>query len=104
FLSGSILILAVILPYVHARVHKALVESLTTRRVRDSLSTELESERTRLQEVNEALDKETSEKLRAQQGELLIAQKLRMHFERTPLAVLEWDRECHITAWNPAAE
>ncbi len=104
FLSGSILILAVILPYVHARVHKALVESLTTRRTRDSLSTELESERTRLQEVNEALAEETSEKLRAQQRELLAAQKLRMHFERTPLAVLEWDRESKIIAWNPAAE
>ena len=45
FLSGSILILAVILPYVHARVHKALVESLTTRRVRDTLYTELDGER-----------------------------------------------------------
>ncbi len=104
FLSGSILILAVILPYVHARVHRALVESLTTRRVRDTLSTELESERGRLQEVNDALAEETSAKLRAQQSELLAAQKLRMHFERSPLAVLEWDRECTITAWNPAAE
>ncbi|HEX7465240.1 MAG TPA: EAL domain-containing protein, partial [Usitatibacter sp.] len=55
-------------------------------------------------EVNEALAEETSEKLRAQQRELLAAQKLRMHFERTPLAVLEWDRECRIIAWNPAAE
>jgi diguanylate cyclase (GGDEF)-like protein/PAS domain S-box-containing protein len=104
FLSGSILILAVILPYVHARVHKALVDSLTTRRARESLSTELESERNRLQEVNVALAEETSEKLRAQQSELLAAQKLRMHFERTPLAVLEWDRHARITAWNPAAE
>ncbi len=104
FLSGSILILAVILPYVHARVHKALVDSLTTRRVRDSLSSELESERSRLQEANDALAEETNAKLRAQQRELLAAQKLRMHFERTPLAVMEWDRETHITAWNPAAE
>src|SRR5258708_9525495 len=104
FLSGSILILAVILPYVHARVHRALVESLTTRRVRDTLSTELESERGRLQEVNDALAEETSAKLHAQQSELLAAQKLRMHFERSPLAVLEWDPECTIPAWHPAAE
>jgi diguanylate cyclase (GGDEF)-like protein/PAS domain S-box-containing protein len=104
FLSGSILILAVILPYVHARVHKALVESLTTRHVRDTLSTELESERTRLSEANQALAAQTSERMKAQQSELLAAQKLRMHFERTPLAVLEWDRELRITAWNPAAE
>jgi diguanylate cyclase (GGDEF)-like protein/PAS domain S-box-containing protein len=104
FLSGSILILAVILPYVHARVHRALVESLTTRRSRDTLSTELTSERDRLSEVNEALADETSERMKAQQGEQLAAQKLRMHFERTPLAVLEWDLEQRITAWNPAAE
>ena len=41
---------------------------------------------------------------RAQHGEQLAAQKLRMHFERTPLAVVEWDRMLRITAWNPAAE
>jgi len=104
FLSGSILMLAVILPYIHARVHKALVDSLTTQRVRETLSTALESERTRLQEVNEALAEETSRKLRAQQNEMLAAQKLRIHIERTPLAVLEWDRGQRITAWNPAAE
>jgi len=27
-----------------------------------------------------------------------------MHFERTPLGVIEWDRNQRITAWNPAAE
>ncbi len=104
FLSGSILILAVILPYVHARVHKALVESLTTRRHRETLSTELRSERSRLAEVNEALAEETSERVRAQRDEKAAAQKLRIHFERTPLAVLEWDTRGRITAWNPAAE
>jgi diguanylate cyclase (GGDEF)-like protein/PAS domain S-box-containing protein len=104
FLSGSILILAVILPYVHARVHRALVDSLTTRRSRDTLSSELTSERDRLMEVNEALAEETSERMKAQQSEQLAAQKLRMHFERTPLAVLEWDLQQRITAWNPAAE
>ena len=38
FLSGLILVLAAMLPYVHERVHKALVESLNTRRARESLS------------------------------------------------------------------
>jgi hypothetical protein len=92
FLSGMILILAMVLPYVHARVHRALVESLTTRKARESLFTELESERSRLERVNEALVEEHAERLKAQQGELLAAQKLRMHFESTPLAVVEWDR------------
>jgi diguanylate cyclase (GGDEF)-like protein/PAS domain S-box-containing protein len=43
-------------------------------------------------------------RLKAQQAELLSTQKLRMHVARTPLAVIEWDRERRVTAWNPAAE
>ena len=31
-------------------------------------------------------------------------QKLRIHFEHTPLAVIEWDLEFRVTAWNPSAE
>ena len=31
-------------------------------------------------------------------------QKLRMHFENTPLAVVEWDMEFRVAAWNPSAE
>ncbi|MBC8022547.1 MAG: EAL domain-containing protein [Burkholderiales bacterium] len=104
FLSGVILILAAMLPYVHERVHRALVESLTTRHARESLSTELVEERTRLRQANAALREETTERRKAQEGELLAAQKLRLHFERTPLAVLEWDLQQRVTAWNPAAE
>ena len=104
FLSGLILLLAGGLPYLHERVHKALVDSLNTRRARELLDTELVTERSRLQEVNEALAEEMNERARAEQSERLAAQKLRMHFERTPLAVIEWDLRARITAWNPAAE
>src|SRR5687767_7279519 len=104
FLSGVILLLAGGLPYVHALVHRSLVESLTTRRARDSLSHELADERSRLQEANLALAEEMVGRLKAQEGELVAGQKLRMHFERTPLAVIEWDHQQRITAWNPAAE
>jgi len=104
FISGIILVLAMVLPYVHARVHRALVESLTIRRARESLTTELEGERQRLERVNASLVEEHAERLKAQEGQLLAAQKLRMHFESTPLAVVEWDRRGHATAWNPAAE
>ena len=104
FISGVILVLAGMLPYVHAVVHRGLVESLTTRRAREALTSELATERYRLQEVNEVLAEEMAGRLRAQENELLAAQKLRMHFERTPLAVLEWDPRLRITAWNPAAE
>jgi PAS domain S-box-containing protein len=31
-------------------------------------------------------------------------QKLRMHIEETPLAVVEWDLDFRVAAWNPAAE
>ena len=31
-------------------------------------------------------------------------QKLRMHFEKTPLAVVEWDLDFRVAAWNPSAE
>jgi two-component system, cell cycle sensor histidine kinase and response regulator CckA len=31
-------------------------------------------------------------------------QKLRIHFEHTPLAVVEWDLQFRVTAWNPSAE
>jgi diguanylate cyclase (GGDEF)-like protein/PAS domain S-box-containing protein len=104
FLSGLILVLAAMLPYVHERVHKALVESLNTRRARESLSGELDVERKRLKQANAALREESVERRKAQEGELLAAQKLRIHFERTPLAVMEWGPDCRITAWNPAAE
>ena len=104
FISGVILLLACCLPYVHGLVHRSLVESLAMRHARDSLSAQLNDERTRLQEANLALAEEMIVRLRAQQGELVAGQKLRMHFERTPLAVIEWDHQQRITAWNPAAE
>ena len=31
-------------------------------------------------------------------------QKLRIHFDHTPLGVVEWDLEFRVTNWNPAAE
>jgi diguanylate cyclase (GGDEF)-like protein/PAS domain S-box-containing protein len=104
FLSGFILILTIILPFVHASVYRGLVESLSVRRLKEHLTAQLAAERGRLQEVNEALAEEMLERLKAQQSELAAAQKLRIHFERTPLAVIEWDRAHKITAWNPAAE
>jgi len=104
FLSGAILLLAGVLPFVHEKVNRALVDSLALRRERAVLSLELDDERSRLQQANEALADEMLGRLKAQQAELLAAQKLRMHVERTPLAVIEWDREHRITDWNPAAE
>jgi len=104
FLSGAILLLAGVLPYVHDQLNRALVGSLAARQDKDALAGELEVERARLQQANDALAEEMVGRLKAQQAELIAAQKLRMHVERTPLAVIEWDREHRVTAWNPAAE
>jgi diguanylate cyclase (GGDEF)-like protein/PAS domain S-box-containing protein len=104
FLSGALLLLAIVLPYVHSRVNLALAEALAVRGERALLSRELDVERDRLQEANEALAEEMVARLKAQQSELLSTQKLRMHVARTPLAVIEWDRERRVMAWNPAAE
>ncbi|QJR12181.1 hypothetical protein DSM104443_03266 [Usitatibacter rugosus] len=103
-LSGLVLLLALVLPYIHTKVHGALVESLTTARVLVNRDSELESERNKLQQAMDALAGEMVERLKAQQQELLTAQKVRMHFERTPLGVIEWDRQFRVIAWNPAAE
>ncbi len=104
FLSGAILLLAGVLPYVHEKLNRALVDSLAARQDRAALASELEIERQRLQQANDALAEEMVGRLKAQQGELIAAQKVRMHVERTPLAVIEWDRDHRVTAWNPAAE
>ena len=32
------------------------------------------------------------------------AQRLRVHLEHTPLGVIEWDRNFHVTSWNSSAE
>jgi len=34
----------------------------------------------------------------------LSQERLRIHIEGTPLAVVEWDLEARVTAWNPSAE
>jgi PAS domain S-box-containing protein len=103
FISALILLLAGVLPYVHARVHRALVESLTTRRARE---TSRRSSTTSATACRKRTRRSRGDRRSAEgaAGELVAAQKLRMHFERTPLAVIEWDREQRITAWNPAAE
>ncbi len=44
-----------------------------------------------------------SERKRAEEGLRDANQKLRLHFEQTPMAVIEWDLEFRVTQWNPAA-
>jgi PAS domain S-box-containing protein len=45
-----------------------------------------------------------TERRKAEQALHDAIQKLRLHFEQTPMAVVEWDLEFRVTNWNPAAQ
>jgi len=45
-----------------------------------------------------------TERKAAQEAVLAASQKLALHFEQTPLGVIEWDTEFRVVRWNPAAE
>jgi PAS domain S-box-containing protein len=40
---------------------------------------------------------------RAEEALQLAGQRLRLHFDQTPMAVIEWDLQFRVTEWNPAA-
>lgn len=44
-----------------------------------------------------------SERKKAEEALRQANQKLRLHFEQTPMAVIEWDLDFRVTQWNPAA-
>jgi PAS domain S-box-containing protein len=48
--------------------------------------------------------RDITDRKRAEEEMRQSQQKLRIHFEHTPLAVVEWDTQLRITAWSPAAE
>ncbi len=50
-----------------------------------------------------ALLTDTTERKRAEAALWEADQKLRLHFEQSPMAVIEWDLDFRVTRWNPAA-
>jgi two-component system cell cycle sensor histidine kinase/response regulator CckA len=48
--------------------------------------------------------RDISDRKRAEEEMRQSQQKLAIHFEHTPLAVVEWDLEFRVAAWNPSAE
>jgi PAS domain S-box-containing protein len=48
--------------------------------------------------------KDISERKQAEQALLTANQKLKLHFEQTPMAFIEWDLKFRVTQWNPAAQ
>ncbi|MFO7535624.1 MAG: PAS domain S-box protein [Kiritimatiellia bacterium] len=45
-----------------------------------------------------------TEQKQAEEALRMAYQKLTLHVERTPVAVIEWDRDFRVTRWNPAAQ
>ena len=50
------------------------------------------------------ISRDITDRERTQQEMRQSQQKLRIHFDHTPLGVIEWDPDFHVTSWNPAAE
>jgi len=104
FLSGTVLILAGLLPMIHTKMHRALLDALSARLSTVMLSSKLEQEHRELAATSEKLAEEMVQRLAAQQKELASVRRLQVHVERTPFAVIECDRDLRVTAWNTAAE
>jgi diguanylate cyclase (GGDEF)-like protein/PAS domain S-box-containing protein len=102
--GAAIAVLAGLLVVVHSKVHKALLDSLTARFDNVLIAMRLEEEKARVERANRALEQEALDRRKAERSELLALQRLKLHLERTPLGVVEWDMEFRVATWNPAAE
>ncbi len=103
-LAAAIIVLAGGVVAVHSKLHKALLESLTARFDNLLIAMRLKEEKIRVERATAALGEEMSERRKAERAELLALQRLRLHLERTPLGVIEWDMDFRISTWNPSAE
>ena len=103
-LAAAIIVLAGGVVAVHSKLHKALLDSLTARFDNLLIAMRLKEEKIRVERANLALGEEMGERRKAERSELLALQRLRLHLERTPLGVIEWDMEFRISTWNPSAE
>jgi diguanylate cyclase (GGDEF)-like protein/PAS domain S-box-containing protein len=103
-IGGALLILTLLLVIVHTKVHRALLDALSARFDNVLMAMKLDEEKGRVDKAHMALAQEAYERRKAERAELLALQRLRLHLERTPLGVIEWDMEFNVSAWNPAAE
>lgn len=103
-IGGALLVLAILLVMVHSKVHVALLDALSARFDNLLMGLKLEEEKTRVQQANRALALESDERRKAERAELAALQRLKLHLERTPLGVIEWDLGFNVSTWNPAAE
>ncbi len=103
-LGAVIIVLAGSLIAVHSKLHKALLDSLTARFDNLLIGMRLKEEKLRVERAHAALGQEVDERRKAERAELLALQRLRLHLERTPLGVIEWDMDFRVSTWNPSAE
>ncbi len=103
-LGATIIVLMGVLVAVHAKVHAALHESLTARFDNVFIGMRLEEEKARVERANRALEQEALDRQKAERSELIALQRLRLHLDRTPLGVIEWNMDFQVTTWNPSAE
>ncbi|MHC4926615.1 MAG: c-type heme family protein [Planctomycetota bacterium] len=57
-----------------------------------------------LQDINHDLQAEVQARIETEKALKTVQQKMLLHFEQTPLGVIEWDLDFRVTSWNPAAE
>ncbi len=103
-LGAAILVLMGILVVVHSKVHLALRDALTARLDNVLIAMRLGEEKARVEATKKALEQESDDRQKAERAELMALQRLKLHLERTPLSVIEWDMEFRVATWNPAAE
>lgn len=103
-LGAGVATLTAFVVIVHSKVYTAFVDSLTARFDNVLIAIRLEEEKIRVERINQALEQEAQDRRKAERSELLALQRLKLHLDRTPLGVVEWDMEFRVVAWNPAAE
>ncbi len=78
-------------------------QKVLLRDLADSVQTEMELRRARATEAAERRQAQ-QDHLRSEQSWLQAEQRLRLHVQQTPMAVIEWNVNFQVTSWNPAAE
>jgi diguanylate cyclase (GGDEF)-like protein/PAS domain S-box-containing protein len=103
-LGLMLLALLALLLFIHSRANLAVIEALGTRFKNLSLASSLETERQQSREAVLALVSETKERQRVESHARVALQKLSLHAEHSPIALIEWDMNLCVSDWNQAAE
>lgn len=85
-------------------VRSMIMESLKLRFRNYDLVENLAVAKDRLEATNRKMHAEINERLQAERTLSQSQQRLSLHVQQTPLAVIEWDTDFRVVDWNPAAE